>query len=102
MEGKREGGSMDADGWACVSVAGEVFRLLEWRLLVVELQAAAVQEDFIVNTWQVILVWQRWREEGGKKGGRGYGCALIQPAGAISPTPSGEPKGKAAGWMVSW
>ena len=38
-------------------------------------------------------VRERWREEGEKKGGRGYGCALIQPAGAISPTPSGEPKG---------
>ena len=42
-------------------------------------------------------VRERWREEGEKKGGRGYGCALIQPAGAISPTPSGEPKGDPRG-----
>jgi hypothetical protein len=37
-------------------VAGKVFRLLERRLLVVELQAAAVLEDFTVNAWQVIMV----------------------------------------------
>jgi hypothetical protein len=37
-------------------VAGEVFRLLERRLLVVELQAAAVLEDVTVDAWQVIMV----------------------------------------------
>ena len=34
---------------------------------------------------------------GSKKVREGYGCAPIQPAGAISPTPSGEPKGDPRG-----
>ena len=64
---------------------------------VVEFQAAAVPDNFIVNAWQEIMVRERWREEGEEKGGRGYGCALIQPAGAISPIHPGEPKGDLKG-----